>query len=133
AVGGSNSLVSLVGQLHGFDAVPAREPGAEYDEQVIINAALSDAIVDYFGNTGPTGLRSIKLAQEKWRARAIEGVPDDVVARSEAFGKAMNKAVFEWSLGDGGAEIVNMGFPLEWELPKGDDKWVPTSVVAQQQ
>ena len=133
AVGGSDKLISLVGQLQGLTSVPAREDGAQYDEQVIINAALSDAIVDYFGNTGPTGQRSIRLAQEKWRARAVDGVPQDVVERSEAFGKAMNEAIFEWSLGDGGAEIINMGFPLEWELPKGDDKWVPTSVVAQQQ
>jgi hypothetical protein len=133
AVGGSDKLVSLVGQLQGLSAVPAREAGADYDEQIIINAALSDAIVDYFGNTGPTGLRSIKLAQQKWRALVVDGVPQDVVDRSEAFGRAMTKAVFDWSLSDGGAEIVNMGFPLEWDMPKGDDKWVPTSVVAQQQ
>ena len=133
AVGGTDTLQSLVGQLNGLTSVPAREAGAKYDEQIIINAALSDAIIDYFGNTGPTGQRSIKIAQEKWRALVIEGVPDDVVARSEAFGKAMNQAIFDWSVGDGGAEITNMGFPMQWELPKGDDKWVPTSVVQQQQ
>jgi len=133
AVGGSDKLVSLVGQLDGLSSVPARQDGAQYDEQVIINAALSDAIVDYFGNTGPTGQRSIKLAQEKWRALAVDGVPEDVVERSEAFGKAMNKAIFDWSLGDGGAEIINMGFPLEYDLPKGDGLWVPTSVIRQQQ
>jgi hypothetical protein len=133
AVGGTDTLQSLVGQLNGLTSVPAREAGAQYDEQIIINAALSDAIIDYFGNTGPTGQRSIKIAQEKWRALVIEGVPDDVVARSEAFGKAMNQAIFDWSVSDGGAEITNMGFPMQWELPKGDDKWVPTSVVQQQQ
>jgi hypothetical protein len=133
AVGGTDTLQSLVGQLNGLTSVPAREAGAQYDEQIIINAALSDAIVDYFGNTGPTGLRSIKIAQQKWRALVVDGVPEDVVERSEAFGKAMNRAIFDWSVGDGGAEITNMGFPIEWELPKGDDKWVPTSVVAQQQ
>ena len=133
AVGGSDKLVSLVGQLDGLSSVPARQDGAQYDEQVIINAALSDAIIDYFGNTGPTGQRSIKLAQEKWRALAVDGVPEDVVERSEAFGKAMNKAIFDWSLGDGGAEIINMGFPLEYDLPKGDGLWVPTSVIRQQQ
>jgi hypothetical protein len=133
AVGGSDKLVSLVGQLQGFDSVPARTAGAEYDETIIINAALSDAIIHYFGNTGPTGQRSIKAAQTKWRALAVEGVPADVVERSEAFGKAMAGAVLDWSLGDGGAEIINMGFPLEWELPKGEGKWVPTSLVQQQQ
>ena len=133
AVGGSDKLVSLVGQLQGLESVPAREAGLEYDEQIIINAALSDAIVYYFGNTGPTGLRSIKNAQTKWREQVIDGVSQDVVARSEGFGKEMAGAIHAWSLSDGGAEIVNMGFPLEWDVPKGEDKWVPTSLVAQQQ
>lgn len=133
AVGGSDRLVSLVGQLHGFDSVPARGAGAAYDETVVISAAMSDAIVYYFGNTGPTGLRAIKTAQTRWRERAVAGVPDDVVARSEAFGKAVAAAIHAWSLDDGGAVVTNMGFPEEWDLPKGDDKWVPTSPIRQQQ
>ncbi len=133
AVGGSDRLVSLAGQLPGLNSVPAREAGAVYDETVVISAAMSDAIVYYFGNTGPTGQRAIRAAQAKWRERAADGVPRDVVARSEAFGKAMAAGIHEWSLTDGGAAIDNMGFPEEWDLPKGEGKWVPTSAIRQQQ
>ena len=133
AVGGSEHLVSLVGQLHGLEAVPQREPSAVYDETIVISSALSDAIVFYFGNTGPTGQRAINIAQTKWRARVVDGVADDVVQRSESFGKAMAASIFAWSQGDGGATVLNMGFPYDWELPKGDDKWVPTNAVRQQQ
>lgn len=133
SVDGSDKLISLTGQLPGLDEVPARHDGLVYDETIIINAALSDAITYYFGNTGPTGQRSIKAAQRKWREFAIDGVPQDVVARSEAFGQEMAGAIYRWSLDDGGAEIINMGFPLDWELPKGEGKWVPTSLVQQQQ
>jgi len=133
ALGGSDQLVSLVGQLQALQSVPQREAGARYDEAVILNAAMSDAIVFYFGNTGPTGQRAIRAAQTQWRARAVDGVPDDVVARSEAFGKAMAASIHEWSLDDGGAVTDNMGFPESWDLPKGEDKWVPTSAVRQQQ
>ena len=35
AVGGSDKLVSLVGQLHGLDSVPPREAGAVYDETIV--------------------------------------------------------------------------------------------------
>jgi membrane-associated phospholipid phosphatase len=133
AVGGSDKLLSLVGQLHGLESVPQREAGATYDETIIISAAMSDAIVFYFGNTGPTGLRSINIAQTKWRARVVEGVAEDVVQRSEAFGKAIAASIFAWSQSDGGATVLNMGFPEDWELPKGDDKWVPTNVIRQQQ
>jgi hypothetical protein len=119
--------------VQGLDVVPAREAGAAYDETVIISAAMSDAIVFYFGNTGPTGQRAIKTAQKKWRERAVEGVAEDVVARSEAFGKVMAASIHEWSLSDGGAVVINMGFPEKWELPTGDDKWVPTNPIRQQQ
>lgn len=133
AVGGSDKLVSLTGQLHGFDSVPQREAGASYDETVVVSAALSDAVVHYFGNTGPTGQRAIKAAQTKWRALVVDGVPADVVDRSEAFGRSVADAVFEWSKGDGGGTVENMGFPFQFELPKGEDKWVPTNVIRQQQ
>jgi hypothetical protein len=133
AAGGSDSLMSLAGQLQELESVPGREAGAVYDETVVINAAMSDAIVYYFGNTGPTGLRAIKAAQKKWRARAIDGVAADVVTHSEAFGKAMAASIHAWSLTDGGAVVDNMGFPDEWELPVGEGKWVPTSAIRQQQ
>lgn len=132
AVGGSDSLVSLVGQLHGLNSVPSREEGA-YDETVVISAAMSDAVLYYFGNTGPTGQRAIKAAQRKWRANAVEGVDFDVVIRSETFGKAMARAIYDWSLDDGGAVITNMGFPEKLDLPKGEGKWVPTNPIRQQQ
>jgi hypothetical protein len=133
AVGGSEHLVSLVGQLNGLESVPQREAGAQYDETIIISSAMSDAIVFYFGNTGPTGQRSINIAQTKWRASVVEGIAEDVVRRSEAFGKAMAASIFAWSQSDGGATVLNMGFPLKYDLVAGDDKWVPTSLVQQQQ
>jgi hypothetical protein len=133
AVGGSGTLVSLVGQVNGLESVPQRQPEAVYDEAVVVSAAMSDAIVYYFGNTGPTGQRSIKLAQEKWGARITAGVAPDVAERSEAFGKAVAASIYDWSQTDGGHVIENMGFPLEFELPKGEGFWVPTNVVRQQQ
>jgi len=133
AVGGSDKLVSLAGQLRELESVPAREAGETYDEAIVISAAMSDAIVHYFGNTGPTGQRSIKNAQAKWRKKVVEGVPEDVVARSEAYGKSVAASIHAWSLGDGGAETPNMGFPETWDLPKGDGKWVPTNAIRQQQ
>jgi len=132
AVGGTDTLVSLVGQLQGLKSVPSREEGA-YDETVVISAAMSDAVLYYFGNTGPTGQRAIKAAQKKWRANAIEGVDPEVVVRSETFGKAMARAIYDWSLDDGGAVVTNMGFPEKLDLPKGEGKWVPTNPIRQQQ
>jgi hypothetical protein len=132
AVGGSDTLVSLVGQLQGLKSVPLREEGA-YDETIVISAAMSDAVIYYFGNTGPAGQRAIKAAQKKWRANAVDGVDPEVVLRSETFGRAMARAIYDWSLDDGGAVVTNMGFPEKLDLPKGEGKWVPTSPIRQQQ
>lgn len=132
-VGGSTELNSLVGQLAGLDAVPQREPGAVYDDAVIIDTALAVAMQSFFQNTGPTGQHAVAAAEKKWRDEANAGVPVDVVKRSEAFGRAMAESVIAWSQSDGGAKIENMGFPLKYDLPKGDGKWVPTSLISQQQ
>ncbi len=132
-VGGSTELNSLVGQLAGLDAVPQREPGAVYDDAVIIDTALAVAMQSFFQNTGPTGQHAVAAAEKKWHVEATAGVPVDVVQRSEEFGRAMAESIIAWSQSDGGAKIENMGFPLQYDLPKGDGKWVPTSLISQQQ
>ena len=132
---GSDTLVTLAGQLNELTAVPQREDGATYDEGVILNTALSDTIAYYFSNTGPTGLRSVATAQEKWRALAVDGVPEDVVARSEGYGHAVSAHIIEWSLTDGGAAIENMGFPLRvraagWRRQMGADQRDPPAAAS---
>ena len=135
AVDGSDTLVTLQGQLNGFAAgtIPLREEGAAYDEAVVINAALAANIAVLYSNTGPTGQRVIERATEKFRDAVVAGVDPDVITRSETYGRAVAEAVLTYSLGDGGAVVENMGFPFEWELPKGDQYWVPTNVIVQQQ
>eukprot|EP01032_Pedospumella_encystans_P002069 gene2069-2422_t len=54
---GDRTLTSLAGQLNGLTPVPQREGGVSYDEAVVMQAALSSAARELFGNTGPTGQR----------------------------------------------------------------------------
>ena len=61
------------------------------------------------------------------------GLPVDVVARSEAYGRAIAAHILAWSQDDGGAVIGNMGFPQAFELTAGPAHWIPTSLTAQQQ
>lgn len=130
---GDRTLTSLSGQLNGLTAVPQREPGQSYDEAVIVQAALSSAARELFGNTGPTGQRALKRMTEKLSAEVSVGLAPDLVARSEAYGKSVTAHILAWSKGDGGAKIENMGFPLEFALNKGPSHWVPTSLINQQQ
>lgn len=130
---GDTTMTSLAGQLNGLTPVPQRDKGVAYDEAVVMQAALSSAAREFFGNTGPTGQRALKRMTEKLSSEVSAGLAPDLVARSEAYGKSVTAHILAWSEGDGGAKIENMGFPLEFTLNKGPSHWVPTSLINQQQ
>ena len=125
-------LHSLSGQLNAMPAPPARTEGT-YDEAVVLQAALTATVHDFFANTGPTGQRAMVAMARKQREMVVAGVAPDVVARSEAYGQAVAAHVLAWSAGDGGAVVENMGFPYEYTLQDGPAHWVPTSAIRQQQ
>ncbi|NUB44000.1 vanadium-dependent haloperoxidase [Fertoebacter nigrum] len=131
--GGSDDLLSLAGQLNGLTTLPERQQGAAYDEAVVLNAALTQAVEAYFGNTGPTGQRAMAAMGTRLRDRVTEGVAPDVVARSIAQGEAVAAHVLAWSADDGGAVIENMGFPQTYTPGAAPESWVPTNATVRQQ
>ena len=86
---GSTTLISLAGQLNGLTPVPPRTAGGVYSEAVVMCAALASGVKTFFGNTGPTGQRVMAAVEEKLRKEAAASVADDVVARSESYGRAV--------------------------------------------
>lgn len=130
---GDRSMTSLAGQLNGLTPVPQRAGGVSYDEAVVMQAALSSAALELFGNTGPTGQRALKRLTEKLSAEVSSGLDPELVARSEVYGRSVTSHILTWSESDGGAKIENMGFPLEFALGSRPESWVPTSLINQQQ
>lgn len=130
---GDTTMTSLSGQLNGLTPVPQREGGMVYDEAVVMQAALSSAAREFFGNTGPTGQRALKRMTEKLSSEVSTGLAPDLVARSQAYGESITAHILAWSLDDGGAKVENMGFPLEYKLTEGPEHWVPTNLINQQQ
>lgn len=133
AAGGDAGLVSLAGQLNGLTPVPARDPAVAYDEALVLNAAMERAVTAFFGNTGPSGQQAMARMAERKRARLSEGLDPAVVERSIAHGLAVAEHILAWSAEDGGAVIVNMGFPYDYTPNPGPQAWVPTSTIRQQQ
>lgn len=129
---GNPALRSLSGQVRDLAPLPARE-AAPHDEACVLQGALAHAMAAYFGNTGPTGQRAMQAMEKRLSTVAMEGVGQDVAARSVAHGLAVSQAILDWSAGDGGAVIENMGFPMSYALTEGPAHWVPTSTVAVQQ
>ena len=130
---GDDKLLSLAGQLNGLKPTPQRVAGETYDEATVLDAALSAAVGNLFGNTGPTGQRAMAALEDKLHAQVSAALPADVAARSETYGRAVAEHILAWSRDDGGAVVENMGFPLEYTLTKGPAHWAPTSLIAQQQ
>ncbi|AWB48714.1 phosphoesterase PA-phosphatase [Gemmobacter aquarius] len=130
---GKPDMVSFAGQLTDLTPVPPREAGLAYDEAVVVNAAMTDAVKVFFSNTGPTGQRAKAAMEKSLTAQVVEGVAPDVVERSKAYGKVVADHIIAWSSTDGGAVVENMGFPYESALAKGPGDWVPTSLIVQQQ
>ena len=116
---GSDELQTLAGQLHGLKPVPQREAGKTYDEAVVLQAAMAFAVQHFFENTGPSGQNAMTKLEAKLREKVSAGVPADVLARSEAHGRAVAEHILAWSQDDGGAVIETLGFPQDYELTKG--------------
>ena len=130
---GSPVLRSLSGQLNALTTVPGRETGNAYDEAVVVNAAISATVQGLFTHTGPTGQRAIAAMDRKMGGDVADGLPDDVVLRSRAYGRVVAEHILDWSQSDGGERVENMGFPFEFTLTPGPAHWVPTNRVSQQQ
>jgi hypothetical protein len=130
---GDGALRSLAGQVNGLPPAPAREEGAAYDEDAILNAALARAVDVFFANTGPTGQRAKAALSRLLGEKVAEGVDPATLARSEAYGVALAEEIIAASESDGGAVVQNMGFPLEWTLGTDPGDWAPTSAVRLQQ
>lgn len=130
---GSDRLQSLSGQIAFLPPPPAREDGASYDEDVILNAAMARAVDVYFSNTGPTGQRAKAALTKQLDALTAEGVDAETLARSAAYGQALAEAVIAASQDDGGAVVENMGFPMTYTLGGEPQDWVPTNLIQLQQ
>jgi hypothetical protein len=129
---GNPSLRSLAGQVTDLSPLPARTGGA-YDEPCVIHAALQAAVGELFFNTGPTGQRAMEAMGRKMGEMASEGIDSGTVDRSVAHGKAIAEHILAWSRVDGGAEIGNMGFPMEYTPGTRPQDWVPTNLIRLQQ
>lgn len=130
---GAPQLHSLAGQVRGLTALPKREPGKTYDEAVILQAALAASAQSFFSNTGPTGQRAMAALERQLQGKVAQGVSKTITRRSEAYGRLVAAHVLKYSLNDGGAVVENMGFPMDYQAQVGAGKWVPTSLIIQQQ
>jgi membrane-associated phospholipid phosphatase len=130
---GGATLQSLVGQLPDLQPLPQRQPGAKFDAANVLHGAFQTAAEVLFSHTGPTGQRALKAVTLKLDVELAAGLSVSRVKRSRDYGKALAQHILDWSMKDGGAEILNMGFPESFTPVAGAGHWKPTSAVRMQQ
>ena len=130
---GSDKLQTLAGQLNGLSALPAREAGQAYDTGIALDAGLSAVVNDLFSHTGPIGHHALESLEAQLVAELSDDVDGATVKRSQDYGRAVAARILDWSRSDGGNDVQNMGFPMQYTLQKGPQDWVPTNAIVQQQ
>jgi hypothetical protein len=131
-VPGIDPNASLAGQINGLpqSSLPKPQAEMEYNWAIAANTATSVMVQRMFEiNISNDNLNEIKALELANKASLSNQVKTDVVIRSEAFGKSVADALYEYSKTDGGHQSYLDPFQLPFVLPTGDEKWVPTGAA----
>ena len=124
-VHGMPEYESLAGKLNGLTDLPQPESEKSYHWGLVANAAMNEVIKLFYPLTPSSIASQIEFLQAKYKTDFSDDVIEDVMSRSEVYGKALAAAVFEYSKTDGGHEGFKNNFPA-YDVPKGNGFWVPT-------
>jgi hypothetical protein len=121
---------SLRGQLQGAN-LPTAQPNAEYFHPATVNESyyyMMHHFFDYLQKIRPVEFAKIEKTYQECRNTYVGRVPSAILTRSEAFGKAMAKAVCDWETLDvvGHDAFLNPQ-PPTYIPPIGNGLWQPTA------
>jgi PAP2 superfamily len=125
-VAGIDGANSLNDQLNGLKNLPKVEANKEYNWAISFNAAQWYMSQNLWPTTSAANKKTIDSLGTALRDALKMGTDAEVVTRSEAYGEAIAKAIFEWSKTDGGHEGFAKNFPTDYVRPVGAGKWLPT-------
>lgn len=125
-VNGMPRYQSLVGQVASLESLPQPNVGVEYHWAVAANSAMRFVAKNFYANMSQANGTAVDNLFTTTRDRFRQnGVTNEIVERSEAYGEAVAKAIFEWSKQDGGHEGYNNNFPTSFTAPAGAGLWLP--------
>lgn len=119
---------SLAGQLNALSTLPQPTANQKYNWGLVINAAEHSILKELFVTTSEANkarVDSLKNSLEN-ELIATNSEASDVVTRSNEYGVALAKAIWEYSKTDGGHEGYKRNFPATYVVPKGVGFWEPT-------
>lgn len=114
-----SSLVTLAGQLHGLEPVPAPEPGVEYCFPLAaVQATLLTGKAFIFSEDKLTEYYDQVMAGYR-----DSSMPDEVIERSLAYGKLVSEHIVKWSSKDNYKQTRS--FP-KYSIDQSASTWKPT-------
>lgn len=117
---------SLKGQLNGLKTLPEPEVDKEYNWAISANAGQLFIAKNLWPTASDAAKKTADSLATALKNSLAESSSKEIIERSEAFGEAIAKAIFEWSKTDGGAEGYAKSFPADYKVPTGPGKWVTT-------
>ena len=124
-VNGYSSHQSVAGQLNGLGPLPAPEPGQTYHWPASLNAAQAHILRSVYNQTSDQNKTKIDSLENSFHHYYSSEVDPSVVQRSEAYGRSVAEAIFEWSKTDGGHRGYLNNFDKDWKHPERPGSWKP--------
>lgn len=118
---GIKNSVSLSERLYQMPAMPAPENNHGYSWAIAANAALAKMVKTFYPNLTTQNIASIDSLENAYNEELNPTANSEVFRRSQAFGRAIAQAIFNWSLTDGDNQ-TNTGYVP----PVFPGAWVPT-------
>jgi PAP2 superfamily len=126
-VPGTAKYQSLQGQLSDLKGLPTIEAGKEYHWGIVANAAMAEVARNFYPTAPVRQITQNDSLENVMKTNFSKDIAKEITERSIVHGKAMAKAIFEWSKTDGGHAGYGKNFPTDYVVPVGEGYWVPTS------
>ncbi|MBK8024685.1 MAG: hypothetical protein IPK19_25495 [Chloroflexi bacterium] len=118
-VAGMPEYQPLAGQLNELTALPQPDAAEEIDWGVAANSALAAITRVLFANTTDAGQAEIAALYARFSRQYGLMLDGAVFSRSDAYGREVAAAIYEWSMSDGGHEGYRRSFPSDYVSPTG--------------
>ncbi len=115
---GTEHSVSLSTKLYQMPAMPAKENNNGYSWPVSANAAMAKMVRSFYTGLTPANMASIDSLENAYNLKLHPTAGSAAFNRSQAFGRSIATAVYNWSLTDnfngGNAGYIPPVFPGSW-------------------
>jgi hypothetical protein len=117
----TQNSVSLSTQLNQMPAMPVKENTDDYNWKVSANAAMASMVRSFYGGLTSANLASIDSLESAYNTKLKTEASTAAFDRSQAFGKSIATAIYNWYLTDN-FNASNAGYVP----PVFPGCWVPT-------